>query len=257
MIGDFVALYLEELEFKRAIELNKRFEPYYIPYLVIRILNHYNENTFEAILCRDTQIFDRNKSFTKNNSGSSGIMIDYNNNKGGAFTFDGVRFFKIVNVAYKSDAEGLIIFTFRYVNVPTFSERDTAFMIMPFRFENLNNFYKQSIKDYLENCDLKIKVYRSDDFTGTDIIADTIVEQIKKAEFIICDITNCNKNVFFEIGFAKGINKDIIFLLEQNKPVDFFDVNHIRRIEYNYGRLDDFQKLIKDTIISIRNTRIV
>ena len=128
-------------------------------------------------------------------------------------------------------------------------------MIMPFKYEILNHFYLENIKTSLANSDLKIQVFRADDFTGTDVIADTILEQIKKAEFIICDITNCNKNVFFEIGYAKALNKDIIFLLEQNRPADFFDVNHIRRIEYSLQRPAEFQNLLHDTLISVRNAR--
>jgi len=128
-------------------------------------------------------------------------------------------------------------------------------MLMPFGHKQLNEFYHENIKSFLRSSDLKIQVVRADDITGSDIIADTILDQIKKAEFIICDITNSNKNVFFEIGYAKAINKDIIFLLEHNKPADFFDVNHIRRIEYSHERLDEFQKLLRETLISIRNTR--
>jgi nucleoside 2-deoxyribosyltransferase len=256
MIGDFVALYLSEEDFKRATEINKKFEPHYTPYLVIRILNHYNEDTFEGLLCQGTTTFNISKCLTKHNSGSSQIVLDYNENKNGFFTFDGVRFFKIVNAPYKSDNEGLIVFTFRYISRPSFSERNSAFMFMPFRHEQLNQFYEKNIKSFLKSCDLGIRVYRSDDFAGTDVVADTILNQIKKTEFVICDITNCNKNVFFEIGYAKGLNKDIIFLLEQNKPAEFFDVNHIRRIEYSYDRENEFQNLLRDTLLSIRNTRL-
>jgi hypothetical protein len=211
MLGDFIALYLDQSKFQRIIELNKKFESHYDPYLVIRIVNHYNETTFEGLLCQGAKSFDKSKCLTKYNSRNSNIMSDYDEKKNGLFTFDGIRFFKIVNTQYKSDAEGLILFTFSYINTPTFSEGNTAFMIMPFKYEKLNIFYQNNIKAYLRNCDLIIQVKRSVDFTGADVVADTIIEQIKKAEFIICDITNCNKNVFFEIGYAKAINKDIFF----------------------------------------------
>ncbi len=128
-------------------------------------------------------------------------------------------------------------------------------MIMPFRHYKLNQFYLSNIKDFLYNCDLQIAVKRSDDFVGTDIIVDTILEQIQKAEFIICDITHCNKNVFFEIGYAKALSKDIIFLLEQQLSSDFFDVNHIRRIEYGYEQPTEFRELLRATLLNIRSKR--
>ena len=257
MIGEFTAFYLDEIAYRQTLDINKKFEPHYIPHLVIKVINHYNDSTFSGIICMDTRVFNRAKCITKHNSTSVDIIQKYNNNEPGYFTFDGITFFRIINTAVQSDGEGLYIFTFRYLNSHNYFEKNTAFMVMPFRYEQLNQFYTKNIKNYLLQSDLKIHVYRSDDFIGTDVVADTILEQIKKAEFIICDITNCNKNVFFEIGFAKGINKDIIFLLEQNKPAEFFDVNHIRRIEYSYEREEDFQKLLHDTLISVRNTRLL
>jgi hypothetical protein len=65
-----------------------------------------------------------------------------------------------------------------------------------------------------------------------------------------------NKNVFFEAGYAKGIGKEIIFLLEKNKPAEFFDVNHVRRIEYSYDNPEEFRKLLQATIINVRNKQI-
>jgi len=255
MVGNFVAYYLNEAEYKESIELNKKFEPFYSPYLSISILQHYNEDTFDGLICKGVS-FDKSKCITKHNARQSSILTDYDK-KTGIFTFDGRRFFRIVNAPVSSDDEGLIVFTFRYIAHASFSKKNTAFMIMPFGYGQLNQFYQKNIKAFLNTCDPAIQVYRSDDFTGTDVVADTILQQIKKAEFIICDITNCNKNVFFEIGYAKALNKDLIFLLQQDKPAEFFDVNHIRRIEYSYERESEFQILLRDTLISVRNTRVL
>jgi hypothetical protein len=255
MIGDFIAYYLSQTELKNVLEINKRFEAHYSPYIMISIIHHFNEETFEGIIS-----FAENNGLpqpiTKMNDRNYSIMQEYYDKKEGVFTFDGIRFFKIINSSTKRDEKKIIVFIFKYISHPTFSQINTAFMIMPFGDERLNSFYENNIRDYLITSELKIRVFRSDDFTGTDVVADTLLEQIRKAEFVICDITECNKNVFFEIGYAKGINKDILFLLEKNKPANFFDVNHIRRIEYNYDNEDDFRKLLVDTLISIRNTRL-
>lgn len=254
MNGAFTTYYLSQDQYKNVVETNKRFEPEYTPYLVILTTHFYNENSFEGVICRGLT-FDREKCFTRFNKGGNQIINEYYQKNSGYFTFDGVRFFQITNMYEKSDEEGLILFTFRYINHNLFV-KNTAFMVMPFKYSELNQFYETNIKAYLKECDLNIDVYRSDDFTGTDVVADTIIDQIRKAEFIICEITHCNKNVFFEIGFAKGINKEIVFLLQQNQPAEFFDVNHIRRIEYDLANPDRFKALLRDTLISIRNTRI-
>ena len=253
MKGDFIAYYLSEQEFKKILEEKKRFIAPYKPYLSIRVIENLSEETFEGIVCEGTN-FDRGKCIKKYEGERNPILIDYYEGRPGSFTFDGMRYFKINGIQTRSDEEGLIIFTFQFVHQFSFSEKNTAFMIMPFKYEELNSFYKKNIEQFLFNSELAIKVLRADDFTGTDVIADTILEQIRKAEFIICDITNCNKNVFFEIGYAKALNKNVIFLLEQNKPAEFFDVNHIRRIEYSYEKESEFQSLLRDTLISVRNT---
>lgn len=257
MTGHFRALYLDENEYTQALELNKRVEVHYRPYLVIRVVSHLTDTIFEGIISRSTADYDRSKALTRHNTHSDTLVKDYYEKKTGVFTFDGIRFFRIINIAVRTDEEALMIFTFQFLSSSTFLQKDTAFMIMPFKYPELNAFYEKNIKDYLADSELNIKVFRSDDFKGTDVVADTILDQIKKVEFIICDITNCNKNVFFEIGYAKGLNKDIIFLLEQNKPHEFFDVTHIRRIEYSFEREEAFQKLLKDTLITVRNNRII
>lgn len=254
MNGDFVAIHLNEDEYKRAFELNKRYEVTYDPYLVIRILNHYDENVFDGLVCRGSS-FSIDNAIDRREGRLNTLVADYYEKKNSVLTFDGIKFFRIINIYEEVESE-LLFFTFQFILRQSFSNRNTAFMIMPFRNEHLNAFYTNCIKNFLFNSDLRILVERSDDYTGTDVVADTILEQIKKAEFIICDITSCNKNVFFEIGYAAGINKDMIFLLEQNKPADFFDINHKRRIEYSFEREDEFKKLLHDTLVSLRNNRL-
>ncbi|MGF7078916.1 hypothetical protein [Mucilaginibacter sp. UYCu711] len=254
MEGNFTAWYVNELEFRQTVASRQKYEAGYPPYMTIRVYKQFNEQTFEGVICMAND-FHREKCINKKTVRTNGIYQDYETRKPGYFTFNGLDFFKITSTSQASGDEGLIFFTFRFINLAAYTEKDTAFMVMPFAYPSLNAFYRKHVKDYLQSSTLGISVLRADDFTGTDIIADTILEQIQKAEFIICDITNCNKNVFFEIGYAKGIGKDIIFLLEQNKPADFFDVNHIRRIEYSYERPQEFEKLLDATLMSVRNSR--
>lgn len=206
MLGDYAAYYLNEQEFKIAIELNRAFEPTYTPYLVVKIVNHHSEQTFEGVISEGT-VFDRNKCITWSNANRIVISIDNNQKRTGAFTFDGLRFFKIIGTAKKSDEEGLIFFTFKYINSPTSTEKDTAFMVMPFGSDTLNAFYRKNIKEYLLSCDLNIKVLRADDFSGTDVVTDTILEEIRKAEFVICDITQCNKMSFLKSATQRELTR--------------------------------------------------
>ena len=254
MSEDYFVYYVNDWEYSRAIETNKRIEPNYTPHLMLRIIRHYNENVFDGFIYRGATFNIEN---CLNDHDSNTIAPIFFDGKNAILTYNGRTFFKIINIATGVNPRGIYTFKFQYINGPTFSEKNTAFMLMPFAFKQLNDFYEKNIKNYLKECDLNIEVLRSDDITGSDVVADTILKQIKKAEFIICDITKCNKNVFFEVGYAQALNKDIIFLLERNKPVEFFDVNHIRRIEYSFGEEEDFQKILRETLISLRKFRVI
>jgi hypothetical protein len=125
-------------------------------------------------------------------------------------------------------------------------------MIMPFKYPELNEFYKKHIKEYL-NDELKIQILRADDFNGNDIIIDTIYNQIEQAEFILVDTSYENKNAFYEFGYAAAKEKEIITI--QNTDIEkvlFFDRVHIRAILYSVTNVDDFKKQLKNMIEAIK-----
>ena len=115
MNGDFVALHLSEDEYKRALELNKRFEVQYKPYLVIHILNHHSENVFEGLICNGTSFDIDNCIFTWNASIHT-VVTDYYKKKNSVFTFDGISFFRIINVHEEAGTK-LLYFTFQLPSI--------------------------------------------------------------------------------------------------------------------------------------------
>lgn len=62
-------------------------------------------------------------------------------------------------------------------------------------------------------------------------IVPQIFEEINKAEFVIADLTLHRNGVYYEAGFAKGLNKEVIFTCKKD---DFenshFDVKQINTI---------------------------
>jgi len=172
--------------------------------------------------------------------------------KGQSFyiTSNGVIFYKVLDIHVGK--QRLLEFSLLKLINNRYAEPDHAFMVMPFKFHLLNNFYKEHIKSILKE-DLGISIFRADDFTDNDTIVDTIYKEIERAEFILCEITHCNKNVFYEIGYAKAIGKELIFLLQKGEEHNFFDTAHIRRIEYSLDDIISFQLQLKGTIESIRS----
>lgn len=102
-----------------------------------------------------------------------------------------------------------------------------VFMLMPFAQE-LEPVYNH-VKHVVQELGLNLK--RGDDvFTQRSIMAD-IWSLTNHAKLVICDCTQKNPNVFYELGLAHAIGKPTI-LITQNKTDIPFDLQGHRYIEY-------------------------
>jgi hypothetical protein len=77
---------------------------------------------------------------------------------------------------------------------------------------NYNRVYKEAIDDVMSNFAYQnIKLFEIMQHSGATIdILNNIFNQIKECSIFIADITEANVNVFYEYGYAKALNKDII-----------------------------------------------
>jgi hypothetical protein len=108
-----------------------------------------------------------------------------------------------------------------------------CFIVMPFGNEQLNIVYEDFVKPPLENiCNLKCE--RGDDVFGSNVIMDDITKSIEKARIIVADLTGRNPNVFYEVGIAHTLNKNVL-LLAQNIDDVPFDLRHRRVLLYEYS----------------------
>ncbi len=117
---------------------------------------------------------------------------------------------------------------------------------MPFT-DKLNPIYESIIKPVIK--DLKLECLRADEvFTSKPIIED-IWESIKKAKFLVADLTDRNPNVFYELGLAHALNKDVILLTQDLDDVPF-DLRHFRIIVYqdSISGADKLKGILKDFI---------
>lgn len=175
-------------------------------------------------------------------------FVNYQNRKPVYFSFDRVTLYHLVEILPGSP----LSFLLKRIDNPKATVQNRAFMIMPFKDETLNEFYRDHIRLFLEK-ESSIQIYRSDDFNGNDIIIETIYNQIEQAEFVIAEISHPNKNVFYELGWASAIGKEIITI--QNQDIEqniFFDRNYIRTRTYSIKNITEFQRQLKNDIIAIR-----
>lgn len=112
-----------------------------------------------------------------------------------------------------------------------------VFVAMPFAKE-FDNVYYFGIKGTVEQRRLKCERVDHDKFTG-DII-NRIKERIAAAEFVVADITGGRANVFYEVGYADGLRKKIVFI-SQNRDAPF-DVSTQRQIFYDPQAIFDLTK---------------
>jgi hypothetical protein len=62
---------------------------------------------------------------------------------------------------------------------------------------------------------------RIDEPQSNDRITDRILESIRKAEYVIVDVTKSKPNVFYEAGYAYGIGKTPIYVARHGTQIEF------------------------------------
>jgi hypothetical protein len=111
-------------------------------------------------------------------------------------------------------------------NIP-FAQR-YCFVLMPFLEPWSARIWVRHLKPIIDRCGFRAE--RADDFTGHDVMED-IWNGLNKAEVVLADITARNPNVFYELGIAHTLGKNVV-LITQNISQTPFDVHRYRVIEY-------------------------
>ncbi len=109
-------------------------------------------------------------------------------------------------------------------------QKASCFLMMPFaaKFDKVNELLQQTI----QSPELNIACRRADDIRSPNIL-ETILVNIAKSEYVIADLTDCNPNVFYELGLAHCVKEaDKVILLTQSMDFVPFDLRHLRCIVY-------------------------
>lgn len=118
------------------------------------------------------------------------------------------------------------------VDLPDIDE-DMCFIVMPFSVESLNIVYEDFVRPTLvDRCQLRPE--RGDDVFGSNVVMDDITKSIRKARLIIADLTGRNPNVFYEVGIAHALNKQVLLMTQSIDDVPF-DLRHRRALVYEYS----------------------
>lgn len=93
-----------------------------------------------------------------------------------------------------------------------------VFVIIPFT-EKFRNVYNVSIKLACQELDLRCEKVDEQNFENH--IVEQIYTNIREADLIIADLSDHNPNVYYEIGYARGLKKRIISLSRDVRSLPF------------------------------------
>ncbi len=122
-------------------------------------------------------------------------------------------------------------------------------ILMPFA-EKMKPIYDDHIRPVVISENLSC--LRADEVVGTNMITWDIWEKINRARVIVADLTGQNPNVFYEVGLAHALGKDVI-LLTQSMDYVPFDLKALRCIVYNFTPrgMIEMEKRLRATIKKI------
>jgi len=89
-----------------------------------------------------------------------------------------------------------------------------------------------------------LEPYRVDRDPSVSIPIDEIESGIRRSDLCLAEITTDNPNVWFELGFAIAVPKEVILVCSEDRKNRFpFDVQHRSIIKYKTESPQDFEKL--------------
>jgi len=97
---------------------------------------------------------------------------------------------------------------------------------MPFG-EQFDDIYELGIKPVIKGIGFICE--RADEIQHNRGILEIVYDRINKAHIVIGDMTDQNPNVYYEIGYAHALQKEVVLLAQrvEDLPFDLRGYNHI------------------------------
>ena len=91
---------------------------------------------------------------------------------------------------------------------------------------------------------------RADDIWENNAIIQDIVELIARSKVVVCDLTGKNANVFYEVGIAHTLGREVVLITQSAADVPF-DLQHLRHIQY-LGNSEGLEQLKESLLDRLR-----
>jgi hypothetical protein len=109
-------------------------------------------------------------------------------------------------------------------------EPGKVFVIMPFSEYYLKELYADVIKPTVDEGN-KLIAHHAGETLGPGIIIKDVEKDISESKIVIAEITACNRNVYYEVGYAHAAKIPTILLVQEGTDLPF-DVSGYRCIFY-------------------------
>ncbi len=102
-----------------------------------------------------------------------------------------------------------------------------------------------AVKPTIEESGFRCERVDEQEFKGS--IKDKILHNIRKAKFIVADVSESRPNCYYELGIAHALGKTVIHLANDSKDIHF-DIHDFNFIIYS--RVADLKDRLKKRIES-------
>lgn len=118
----------------------------------------------------------------------------------------------------------------------------SAFVIMPYR-EPYESLWKKAVKPAANSSGLECD--RADESVRIGDLRDTVWSNILAAGLIVAEVSKENPNVFYELGLATAIGKDVLLLKERGiePPAD---IRGALCYEYDLNKWDPIREKLEE-----------
>lgn len=126
-----------------------------------------------------------------------------------------------------------------------------VFLIMSFEQSHTLRDYKAAVEDVC--LDAGFEAVRTDSRPATNAhqIIDDIHEQIENCGFVIADLTNERPNAYYEIGYARGLDKNVVLTSQHGTDIHF-DLQGYNRIVWHGS--EDLKEQLRPVVAALSNS---
>lgn len=142
-------------------------------------------------------------------------------------------------------------------------KKEKCFVIMPisdqgdYSVGHFTKVYEQIIKPSVEEAGYE--AYRVDENNICNSIINKIFSAIQECPMAVCDLSNRNPNVLYELGLRQAYDKPVV-LIQDDKTDKIFDVSGISTVFYRstglYEDVMEARENIKKAILSTKKEKI-